>query len=87
MPGVSANIIVRFSYFVCYLWCSFKSHYRRQQYQQEMSIVPTFPHLYEVYRLTFGLCILSDNMQVLLELEKEIEDSLPQFQEMLLSLR
>lgn len=26
-------------------------------------------------------------MQVLLELEKEIEDSLPQFQEMLLSLR
>ncbi|KAF9049250.1 hypothetical protein BDZ89DRAFT_941093 [Hymenopellis radicata] len=42
----------------------------RQQYQQEMSVVPTFSHLYAV----------------LVELEKEIEDSLPQFQEMLVSL-
>ncbi|KAK0458468.1 FYVE zinc finger-domain-containing protein [Desarmillaria tabescens] len=42
----------------------------RQQYQQEMSAVPTFAKLY----------------QVLLELEKELEDCLPQFQELIVSL-
>ncbi|KAL0947471.1 hypothetical protein HGRIS_013576 [Hohenbuehelia grisea] len=42
----------------------------RQQYQQEMSQLPPFARLYEVF----------------ITLEKEIEASLPQFQELLLSL-
>jgi len=42
----------------------------RQQYHQEVAHVPTFMRLYEVF----------------INLEKEIEDSLPQFQELVLSL-
>lgn len=42
----------------------------RQQYQQEIITVPTFSKLY----------------QVLIELEKELEDCLPQFQELIVSL-
>ncbi|KIM87520.1 hypothetical protein PILCRDRAFT_815045 [Piloderma croceum F 1598] len=42
----------------------------RQQYHQEVVHVPTFSRLYEIF----------------INLEKEIEDSLPQFQELLLTL-
>ncbi|KAK0227996.1 FYVE zinc finger-domain-containing protein [Armillaria fumosa] len=42
----------------------------RQQYYQEMNTVPAFSKLY----------------QVLIELEKELEDCLPQFQELIVSL-
>jgi rabenosyn-5 len=62
--------------------------YRRQQYHQEVVHVPTFSRLYEVnssHRLTQD-AVLSF-LQIFISLEKEIEDSLPQFQELLLTLR
>jgi rabenosyn-5 len=45
--------------------------HRRKQYAQERTTLPTFSKLYDVF----------------LSLEREIEDALPQFQELLLTLR
>lgn len=44
---------------------------RRKQYTQDRARLPTFSRLYDVF----------------MGLEKEIEDALPQFQELLLTLR
>ena len=45
--------------------------YRRKQYAQDRTTLPTFSKLYDVF----------------ISLEREIEDALPQFQELLLTLR
>lgn len=64
------------------------STYRRQQYLQEVAHVPTFVRLYEVIWYLFLDCgIVLMISQVFISLEKEIEDSLPQFQELILTLR
>jgi rabenosyn-5 len=44
---------------------------RRKQYVQDSARLPTFSKLYDVF----------------MNLEKEIEDALPQFQELLLTLK
>jgi rabenosyn-5 len=44
---------------------------RREQYAQDRARLPTFTKLYDVF----------------MGLEKEIEDALPQFQELLLTLK
>jgi len=45
--------------------------FRRKQYAQDSARLPTFSKLYDVF----------------MNLEKEIEDALPQFQELLLTLK
>jgi hypothetical protein len=45
--------------------------FRRKQYVQDSVRLPTFSRLYDVF----------------MNLEKEIEDALPQFQELLLTLK
>jgi rabenosyn-5 len=62
--------------------------YRQQQYHQEVAHVPTFVRLYDVSFSFTLLCeVVLTFFQVFISLEKEIEDSLPQFQELLLTLR
>lgn len=63
--------------------------YRRQQYRQAARRKPTFARLYDVslvvylYRITDLHCYQT---QVLIVLEGEIEEALPQFQDLMLSL-
>jgi hypothetical protein len=49
--------------------------------------IPLFFKLYEVGYCLFVQRLVAHDAQVFINLEKEIEDSLPQFQELLLSLR
>lgn len=51
--------------------CADISLFRRKQYAQDSAQLPTFSKLYDVF----------------MNLEKEIEDALPQFQELLLTLK
>lgn len=63
---------------------------RRQQYQHETVHVPTFAKLYDVRVFTFRDLDISDVnrlLQAFIKLEHEIEESLPQFQELIVSLR
>ncbi len=57
MSQLSADTTVRFQSLLV-LAISFQN--RRQQYQQEMSVVPTFAHLYDVSALYFITPVLSD---------------------------
>ena len=61
---------------------------RRQQYTQEAHSTPTFARLYNVRQSLNRAKFPPDKhpSQLLISIEKEIEDSLPQFQDLLLSL-
>ena len=60
---------------------------RRQQYEQERHDVPPFVKLYEVRSITGRIVPLLTLFKAFLQLEHEIEEYLPQFQELLLTLR
>lgn len=68
-----------------------KSHacFRRQQYIQEAHSTPTFAKLYNVRELSAGrvTVLIARPPQLLISVEKEIEDTLPQFQEHLFGLK
>lgn len=66
-------------------------HLRRHQYEQQMQIVPPFVKLYEV-NFHFSQYIIQiitqfNNFQNFLDLELDIEESLPKFQELIMNLR
>jgi rabenosyn-5 len=75
-----------FVLFVC-LGTRFHGDCRKQRYNYEVQHVPPFVKLYEVSRLNISKHSAFNSLQAFTTLEKEIEDALPLFQELILTLK
>lgn len=84
------HTLVRLCAHICVAQLSL-THVRRQQYYQQSRVVPDFAKLYDVCNFCifyfFRKFSILQNFQNFISLEADIEESLPNFQELLMTLR